>query len=203
MPDRIPARAELAQQLRALMLDLHTTDLDADQLRAVARQVDAARAAVDGPARLDWHEDRPGDEVQLQERRSVDFRTYSLFRGSAQPLAVPLVAEERTDEDGRQVFAGSVRLNRMYEGPPGAVHGGYVAGLFDDLLGGAQGLIGFTGLTGKLEVRYRAQTPIDVDLDLVAWVDEQRGRRLTCKAEIRAADTVTAEATALFVQYEL
>ncbi len=40
--------------------------------------------------------------------------------------------------DGRIV--GSVTFTAAYEGPPGCVHGGYVAAAFDELLGVTQSL---------------------------------------------------------------
>ena len=42
-----------------------------------------------------------------------------------------------TTADGQPAIEGRVTLGRLYEGPPNGVHGGYVAGLFDDILGGA------------------------------------------------------------------
>jgi acyl-CoA thioesterase FadM len=84
------------------------------------------------------------------------------------------------------------------------VHGGYVAGLFDDVLGGTQALIeGPTGLTGTLTVRYRSLTPLDTDLVFLGWVDHARGRRILSKATCHAGDVLTAEAEALFVRVDL
>ena len=38
-----------------------------------------------------------------------------------------------------------MRFGSAYEGPPGCVHGGYVAGAFDELLGATQSLSGAPG----------------------------------------------------------
>ena len=94
---------------------------------------------------------------------------------------------------------GRVRLGRAYEGPPHGVHGGVLAGLFDDMLGAAQRLSGTRGVTARLTVRYRALTPVESDLVLRAEAGEPNGRRVTCTATCHAGDTLTAEAEALFV----
>ena len=60
---------------------------------------------------------------------------------------------------GDRVTARS-RFGSAYEGPPGCVHGGYVAAAFDELLGAAQSLSGTQGMTADLEVDYRTPTPL-------------------------------------------
>ncbi|HEX7095845.1 MAG TPA: hypothetical protein VF183_08165, partial [Acidimicrobiales bacterium] len=99
---------------------------------------------------------------------------------------------------------GRVTLSRLYEGPPNGVHGGYVAGLFDDVLGATQSLIdGPTGLTGTLEVRYRNLTPLDAELVFLAWIHHVSGRRIVSRATCHAEGVLTAEAEALFVRVDM
>jgi acyl-coenzyme A thioesterase PaaI-like protein len=105
-------------------------------------------------------------------------------------------------DDGRQVIVSRVRLGLAYEGPPHGVHGGYVAGMFDDVLGATQRLIAQPGVTATLEVKYRHITPIEEDLVLRAWVVEDRGRRVVSRATCHAGDTLTAEAEALFIRVD-
>ena len=84
------------------------------------------------------------------------------------------------------------------------MHGGYVAGLFDDILGGAQTLLdGATGLTGTLKVWYRNLTPLDTELVFTAWVDHVRGRRIHARATCHADGVLTAEAEALFIRVDM
>ncbi len=113
-------------------------------------------------------------------------------------MAPPMSTHPVDHPDGPRL-EGRVRCGRLHEGPPNGVHGGYVAGLFDDILGGAMALGGHNGVTGRLNVRYRRLTPIDTDLLLTAWIDHARGRRVVARASCRAGDVVTAEAEALFV----
>jgi acyl-coenzyme A thioesterase PaaI-like protein len=86
-----------------------------------------------------------------------------------------------------------------YEGPPHGVHGGWVAALFDDLLGSAKGLTGAPGMTATLTVRFRQITPVEEDLQLEGWIERESGRRVVAKATCRAGEALTAEAEALFV----
>ena len=63
--------------------------------------------------------------------------------GRANPLAPPIALE--LDDDR---IVGRVTFGAAYEGPPGCVHGGYVAAAFDEVLGATQSLSGAPGMTG-------------------------------------------------------
>jgi uncharacterized protein (TIGR00369 family) len=54
---------------------------------------------------------------------------------------------------------------RVYEGPPGAVHGGIVAAYLDEVLGGAAAReAGKPAVTGELTVRYVKPVPSETPL---------------------------------------
>ena len=59
--------------------------------------------------------------------------------------------------DGDTV-TGHVTFGRAYQGPPGQVHGGVIAGVYDQVLGLANFVVGRPGFTGTLSVRYVAPT---------------------------------------------
>ena len=61
-----------------------------------------------------------------------------------------------------------------YEGPPGLVHGGVVALLLDQILGGAADHAGVPGMTGTLTVRYRKGTRLG-PVRVTARVDRVEG----------------------------
>ena len=82
------------------------------------------------------------------------------------------------------------------------MHGGWVAALFDDLLGAAQGAVKAATVTAKLTIRSRHVTPIEEDLHLQAWIHRDDGRRIVAKATCHAGDTLTAEAEGLFVRVD-
>jgi acyl-coenzyme A thioesterase PaaI-like protein len=119
---------------------------------------------------------------------------WSPLLGSANPLAPPL----RTSfEDG--IVVGWARFGAAYEGPPGCVHGGYVAAAFDEILGLAQSLSGQVGMTANLTVRYRRPTPLHTDLRLEGRLEGVNGRKVTAVGVLLAGDEVTAEASGLFI----
>jgi acyl-coenzyme A thioesterase PaaI-like protein len=58
-----------------------------------------------------------------------------------------------------------VLVPRVYEGPPGAVHGGIVAAYLDEILGGAAlRATGRPSVTGELTVRYVQPVPAETPL---------------------------------------
>ena len=117
--------------------------------------------------------------------------------GLANPLAPPITMRPTGDRVYGEVVFGSA-----YEGPPGSVHGGYVAAAFDEVLGFAQSLSGSTGMTGTLTVRYRRPTPLHTELKFEGWVDRVEGRKIFTRAELRAAGELTAEAEGLFISID-
>jgi len=67
----------------------------------------------------------------------------------------------RTDEG----VVSPVVVPRVYEGPPGAVHGGIVAAYLDEILGGAAlRATGRPSVTGELTVRYLRPAPAETAL---------------------------------------
>lgn len=115
--------------------------------------------------------------------------------GLANPLAPPITI----GKSGERTAEGRVRFGSAYEGPPGSVHGGYVAAAFDEVLGFVQSLSGNPGMTGTLTVKYRKPTPLHTDLVIEAeWVRSE-GRKTICQGRILADDVLTAEAEGIFV----
>lgn len=114
--------------------------------------------------------------------------------GRANPLAAPLRLTVEADR-----VIGTVVFGRAYEGLPGCVHGGVVAGAFDELMGFVQVYLGVSGMTGRLTTTYRHPTPLETELQLEARVDRIEGRTTFCTGEIRTAAVLCAEAEATFV----
>ncbi len=154
----------------------------ADEARAVADQFERAPslrafggAAVAGPS-----------DAVLAER--------SPFSGRSNPLAPPLHLEM---EDG--VTRAWAVWTDAYEGPPGCLHGGFVAAAFDDIMGLAQMASGRAGFTGTLTVKMLEPTPLNQRIDYEAWLDRAEGRKIWCKATARHGDMVLGEAEILFI----
>ncbi len=119
---------------------------------------------------------------------------HSPFIGSANPLAPPITLEV---VDGR--LLGRVVFGSAYEGPPGCVHGGYVAGAFDEFLGATQSLSGAPGMTGTLSIRYERPTPLHAELRLEGELDHIERRKIYCIGRMFAGDTLTATAQGIFI----
>jgi acyl-coenzyme A thioesterase PaaI-like protein len=128
------------------------------------------------------------------ERASFD---YSPLMGRANPLAPPIEMEVEDD-----VVVGRVTFGAAYEGPPGCLHGGFVAAAFDELLGLTQSLTGKPGMTARLTVQYRSPTPLHQPLRLEGRVTGVDGRKIHTHGRLLAGDVLTAEAEGLFVSID-
>jgi acyl-coenzyme A thioesterase PaaI-like protein len=115
--------------------------------------------------------------------------------GLSNPLAPP-VAVRRSGELAAEAHA---TFGAAYEGPPGCVHGGWVAAAFDEVLGFVQSLAGSPGFTGTLSVRYRKPTPLHTDLRFEARVTGTERRKTFAEGRLYAGDLLTAEAEAIFI----
>jgi acyl-coenzyme A thioesterase PaaI-like protein len=116
--------------------------------------------------------------------------------GRGQVLVPPTHVEE-IDESH---IVCSVTFTRYYLGGHGAVHGGAVPLLFDDVLGRfAQSAGRPTSRTAYLRVDYRSITPVDTPLRLTARIVSEEGRKKLVRATLNDGDTVCAEAEGLFI----
>jgi len=88
---------------------------------------------------------------------------------------------------------------RAAEGPPGCLHGGWVATAFDDLMGLAQMASGKAGFTGTLTVKMLKPTPLHQRIDYEASLDHVDGRKIWCKASARHGDELLGEAEIVFI----
>lgn len=134
---------------------------------------------------------RPGDPEWYS------FFDHSPFIGLANPLSPPVELEYAGDR-----VLGRVTFGAAYEGPPGCVHGGYIAAVFDELLGSAQSLSGEQGMTAHLGVDYRRPTPLGAPLQMEGWLDRREGRKIFARGAIYANGELTAEADALFIAFD-
>ena len=114
--------------------------------------------------------------------------------GRSNPIAPPLHLE--TSEGVVRAWA---EWTDAHEGPPGCLHGGFVAAAFDDMMGFAQMASGFAGYTGTLTVKMRRPTPLDRRIDFEAGLDRVDGRKIFCWGKSWDEDTLLCDATILFV----
>jgi acyl-coenzyme A thioesterase PaaI-like protein len=123
-----------------------------------------------------------------------EYFPFSPMIGWYSPLAPPIECEIR---DGRVHGRGS--LGAAYEGPPGCVHGGIIAGLFDEMLGIANITAGVGAMTGTLTIVYRSPTPLYSDLRLEAATTSIEGRKVRAAGTLHAGDRLCVEAEGIFI----
>jgi len=116
--------------------------------------------------------------------------------GLANPLAPPI----RISRSGETSALGTATFGTAYEGPPGSVHGGFVAAAFDEVLGFVQSLGGNPGFTGTLKIIYRAPTPLHTELRFTCELDRVEGRKTFCVGQLYAGELLCAEAEGIFVK---
>ena len=187
---------------RTLIGALRTADAPGDVLERVTALLGEATGLL-AAHRVDG---TPGQNaLRVAETSSAEFATgdparffpYSPVVGPLSPIAPPIVVAF----DGERL-RGRVTLSATYAGPPGAVHGGIVAMVFDELLGAVNACLGLGAFTGTLSIRYEQLTPIDTELELESWVDRTEGRKVHTVGTIRAAGEVTARAEGVFIRVD-
>ena len=198
VPPLTPRQEELrrvGEALRSLIAGVVATEAPGDDLAARADELEEVAAGwAHHPRRTSYAaaaEAGPGGDVHA-------FLDDSPMIGRANPLAPPLRLDIEPGPDGPQIV-GTACFGPQYEGPPGHVHGGYLAAAFDEVLGFAQSLEGKPGMTGTLTVRYRSPTPLRVELALRGWVERVEGRKIFTRGTIHAGERLCAEADAVFI----
>lgn len=192
-----PRRAELrrlADAARDVLHGLVITDADTTDIRDAADRLDAIAGLFRGAPKRSIYE-------IAESANSGDpwgFFDHSPMLGRANPLAPPIVLRPIDD----RTLEGTATFGAAYEGPPGCVHGGYVAAAFDEVLGSAQSLSGQPGMTARLIVNYRSPTPLHTELHFIGRFDRVEGRKVFASGTVHAEETLCAEAEGLFVSID-
>lgn len=101
--------------------------------------------------------------------------------------------------DGR--VEGTTMFGRYYLGGNGAVHGGAIPLLFDEVLGRLANSDGRAqSRTAYLRVDYRSITPIEVQLAIRGEFVSEQGRKRLLRATIHDGETLCAEGEGLFLE---
>lgn len=183
-------RRRLAMAMRKVIELLVTTDAPEDELRTAT---DLAERIVQRLATLPQRATR--DDPDNPGLSAPDtFHQFSPLVGFANPVAPPMTLSVEGNE-----VRGEVVFGAPYQGPPGHLHGGFVAALFDEALGYVQWTTGKPGMTGTLKIRYRRPTPLYTKLRIEATVQRVHGRKIFTEARLYAGELLTAEAEGLFI----
>ena len=92
-----------------------------------------------------------------------------------------------------------VVLGPAFEGAPGRSHGGVVAAMIDETMGIVLAIHSEAAYTGKLNITYRAGTPVGRPVTVRSWLTHREGRKLFMAAEVTDGETLCAEAEAVFI----
>jgi acyl-coenzyme A thioesterase PaaI-like protein len=188
-----PALVALAESIRGLT----ETMLRVPALTpALADEVERTRAALDAleralaPHALHDPTPRLGPGPATQR----PYYLTSVILGPHHPLRPEL---RIAHEDG--VTHGTVRFGVTFEGPPGCVHGGFVAHFFDQILGEHNLREHIPAMTGTLSVRFRKGTPILRELAFDVRHERRGERKVITSGRLHADGEVFSEAEGTFV----
>jgi len=193
---------ELADEVRAIIQELAANTVPAEKEAQALEMARELRGLLDGPRRARWYDGLlDGTGVRGAEGA---FLAGGALRGTENPVAPPMTVSDGKRADGTPMMVGTATLGLAYEGPPHGVHGGFVAALFDDILGAAQGLVADPGVTGRLTVHYRHITPVEEELRFEAWIESDNAKRIVARATCHAGggELLTADAEALFIRVD-
>ncbi len=185
----------VADATRRVLHGMVMTDLDVDVLRDAATRLEAVAEAFDQSTTRSMYEGF-GESANAGDPQG--FFEHGPMLGHSNPLAPPIalsVVDDKTMK-GVVTFAGG------YEGPPGCVHGGYIAAAFDEVLGATQSLSGTPGMTGRLSVDYRSPTPLHEELVFTGTFEGREGRKNFTSGTLHVGDRLCAEAQGLFISID-
>lgn len=192
-PRRV-ALFRVADAIRGVLHRMVQTSAPIDVIEAAATEVEAAAERFSAHTSKSIYE---GFAEAANAGEPFAFFDHSPMLGRANPLAPPILLWL---EDG--CILGTAIFGAAYEGPPGCVHGGYVAAAFDEVLGSTQSLSGSPGMTGRLTVHYRKPTPLETELRFVGRLERVNGRKILTSGELWAGDVLCAEAEGLFISID-
>lgn len=201
------SQQQLADEVRRLAERIITRPVDDATASALA---DSVRAISD---RFDAIDPQP-KEVRFGGRNRVmrfletgswppppangepmDFDIASMVGGNLHPAGMGVTYTRNNDE-----AIGTVSVSRLFEGPPGRVHGGAICAIFDEVMGSVFRATGTaSAFTGELSVRFTGPAPLGEPLEFRAREVRSEGRKRFIEAEATSAAGEFARATAIFI----
>ncbi|MFZ0832650.1 MAG: hypothetical protein WAM92_06105 [Mycobacterium sp.] len=126
-----------------------------------------------------------------EPRRDTDGDHKRVYLGHAFDIGAfnPCFPEYRFDHLDAETASGTVAFPLVFEGPPGLVHGGFLAVFFDCVTQHQNCAVARTGRTRSLTVTFRRPTPVLTDLHFDI-VRSERDQAVTSTARILHDDQV-------------
>ncbi len=185
----------LVENVRGLVERVVRSHASTERIDALNDEVRALCESLDPHTREPGPSPLPRLEHVHEPRR---FLPRNMVTGHLNPLAPPVQVEIFEDH-----VVGRVTFTQPYEGPPGYVHGGMIASVFDQILAFANHLSGHFGFTAKLTVRYHRPTPLFREIRFEARHDRIEGKRSYVRGQVLDGDVLTADAECVFVAIDL
>ena len=187
------ARRQLADASRRVIAELASSTAASAAFTEASGLVQQAADLLAAATHGRPYEGAEASLAAYQERMHID---HSPLVGMLNPLAPPIEMHVAGN-----AVTGTVTFGTAYEGPPGCVHGGFIAAAFDEVLGFGLSITGRPGMTARLAVDYRSPTPLHQPLLFEAELDRVDGRKLYMKARltVQADGRLCAQAEGLFV----
>jgi hypothetical protein len=181
----LPQLETLAPVLRTLTGTLLALEAEDDRVEALIGHLRAAEQSLAELAPAD-PSPRVGPEYRPDQRVYLDHgRDIGCFN--------PCFPEYEIRVRGAQA-SGTVVFPLAYEGPPGLVHGGFLALFFDCIVQHHNCEYGVAGKTTSITVEYRRPTPLSQPLEFS--IERTTGtNRITSEARIELDGEVLCKAT--------
>lgn len=136
------------------------------------------------------------DAIGMTGPRNRLVRDLSAVSGRSNPSGLPLSLDY--DDAGQLIGSFTARIED--EGPPGYMHGGLIAAMFDEFLGLAQSVLpGEPAMTGTLSVRYLKPVPLEQPMTIRLASVISDGRKRIAVAQLLRGHEQFAICNAVFV----
>jgi hypothetical protein len=180
----LPQMLTLAPMLRRLTGTLLSLEVEDEAVAQLIEHLAATEQALAGRVPLDLRP-RVGPEADLHQRLYLD---HGRDIGSFNPCFPDYQIQVE-----HQLASGTVSFPLPYEGPPGCVHGGFLALFFDCIIQHHNCEFGVAGKTTSISVDYRRPTPLlrSLQFEIQRNSDD---RRITSTAKIELEGTVLCQA---------
>ena len=188
-------KRRLARAMRLVIERLVPSNAPEEELRRAAQGLERYAEALTAHPRLKHFH---GLAESANAGDVGAFFEQSPLIGLANPLAPPITIGRA----GPLAAIATVTFGSAYEGPPGCVHGGFVAAAFDEVLGYVQSLGGNPGMTARLTIHYRNPTPLHTELFFEGKLLRIEGRKIFTVGRLYAGELLTAEAEGLFISID-
>ena len=192
------ARVALTDQMRRMANDLLRGDHSASDLLAMAERLQVEADALSAaPDRVpDYSRFDEPDSMPIPEEGEEFFNSPDRpFSGRGHPYGLPLRVYRHGDRAVTDVV-----LDRSHQGAPGMAHGGFVAAIYDDLLGFLLMFQETIAFTAYLTVNYKAGTMIGEPLRYEGWIDRVEGKKIFLAGECHdSSGTLVTTCEGLFI----